>query len=42
MIKQTNNKAERSNILALFALRRLKFMYLATSFIAPAIHPFIN
>jgi len=31
-------KAERSNILALFALPWLKFIYLAKTFIAPAIH----
>ena len=35
-------KAERSDILAMFALTRPKFMYLDKSFIAPAIHLFIN
>jgi len=35
-------KAERSNILALIALARLKFTYLAKRFIPPAIHLFIN
>jgi len=35
-------KAERSNILALFALTQLKFICLAKCFIAPARHLFIN
>ena len=35
-------KAERSDILALFAFTSLKFIHLAKSFIAPAIHRFIN
>jgi hypothetical protein len=35
-------KAKRSNILALFALTRQKFMYLGKSFIAPAIHLIFN
>jgi len=35
-------KAEYSNILALFTLTQLTFMYLAKSFIAPAIYLFIN
>jgi len=35
-------KAERSNILALFAHTWPKFMFLAKSFIVPAIHLFIN
>jgi hypothetical protein len=33
---------ERSDILVLFTLTRLQFLYLAKSFIAPAIHLFIN
>ena len=35
-------KAKSSNIVTLFALTRLKFIYLAKSFIAPAIHLSIN
>jgi len=35
-------KARRSNFLALFALTRLKFMYLAKTFIAPSMHLFNN
>jgi len=35
-------KANRSNIVALFVLTWLKFMYLTKSSIAPAIHLFIN
>jgi len=34
--------AELCNILALFTLTQLKFMYLAKSFIAPAIHLLFN
>jgi len=37
-----SGKAEHSNILALFALTQLKFMYLAKSIIVPTIHLFIN
>jgi len=39
---QPCGKAKRGNIFALFALTRLKFIYLATRFIVPAIHLFIN
>jgi hypothetical protein len=35
-------KTEHSNILALFVLTQQNFMYLTKSFIAPAIHLFIN
>jgi len=35
-------KADRSNILALFALTRLKYIYLAKRFIVPAIDWFLN
>jgi hypothetical protein len=38
----TFGKAKHSNILALFALTWLKFMYLAIRFVAPAIHLFVK
>jgi len=42
IVSQPCGKAECSNILALFALKLLIFIYLATRFIAPAIHLFMN
>jgi len=42
IVTRPYGKAERSNILALFTLKLLKFIYLAKRFIMPAIHLFMN